>query len=125
MREKSMEKKIAKKGIVVVGDVALVNCTPHAVNIVQQDGKTLTIESSGIVPRCSSTETIDQVIGLIEVSKQKLGDVEGLPEEIPGTYFIVSRLVASASNRSDLLVPGQGIRDDEGRIIACKGLSRL
>ena len=124
MEEKVMKETI-KKGIVMAGEIALVNCTPHPLNIVQRDGTVLTIESSGIIPRCASTEEIDRTIGLIDVSRQHLGAVEGLPDPIPGAYFIVSRLVASAAKREDLLVPGALLRDDQGRVVGCKGLSLL
>lgn len=110
----------------VVDGVTLLNATPHVLNIVQRDGSVLTLASSGIVPRCESNEVIDQAIGLIEVTRQTLGHVQGLPDPVPGLYFIVSRLVASAAdNRDDLLVPGSLIRDDQGKVVGCKGLSRI
>ena len=99
--------------------------TPHPLNIVQRDGDVLTVEPSGFIPRCASTEKLDQSIGLIDVTRQTLGEVEGLPDPVPGAFYIVSRLVASAANRPDLLVPGPLVRDDQGRVIGCKGLSRL
>lgn len=108
-----------------VAGITLINATPHALNIVQRNGEVLTIQPSGIVPRCASTEEVDQAIGLIDVTKQTLGNVEGLPKDKPGTYYIVSRLVAQASKRWDLLVPGHLVRDDDGKVIGCKGLSRL
>ena len=109
----------------VIDGVTLLNVTPHPLNIVQRDGSVLTLEASGICPRCSSNEVVDRAIGLIQVTRQTLGHVEGLPDPVPGLYFIVSRLVASAANRPDLLVPGPLVRDDQGRVIGCKGLSRL
>lgn len=110
----------------VIDGVTLLNATPHPLNIVQRDGSVLTLASSGIVPRCESNEVIDQAIGLIEVTRQTLGHVQGLPDPVPGLYFIVSRLVASAAdNRDDLLVPGSLIRDDQGKVVGCKGLSRI
>ena len=124
-KEMSKKEEIMAKGFVVDSGIVLINMTPHALNIVQSDGSTLTVAPSGYVPRCSSTEVVDQSIGLIEITKQTLGEVEGLPDPIPGAFYVVSRLVAAAANRPDLLVPGQGIRDDKGRIIGCKGLSRL
>ena len=108
-----------------IGGITLVNATPHTLNIVQSDGTILELGASGICPRCSSSEIVDQAIGLIQVTRQTLGHVQGLPDPIPGTYFIVSRLVASATNRDDLLVPGSLIRDDQGKVVGCKGLSRL
>lgn len=119
------KEEIMAKGFVADCGIVLVNMTPHALNIVQRDGKTLTVAPSGYVPRCSSTEVVDQSIGLIEITKQTLGEVEGLPDPIPGAFYVVSRLVASAANRPDLLVPGPLLRDDQGRVIGCKGLSRL
>lgn len=95
-----MVSEVMKKGMVAINGVVLVNCTPHPLNIVQRDGSILTINPCGIVPRCSSTEVVNGAIGLIDITKQTLGAVEGLPEEIPGVHFIVSRLVASASGRS-------------------------
>ena len=109
----------------VIDGVTLLNATPHALNIVQIDGSTLTLKASGICPRCESNELVDRAIGLIQVTRQTLGHVEGLPDPVPGLYFIVSRLVASATKRDDLLVPGALLRDDQGKVIGCKGLSRL
>ena len=110
---------------VVINGVTLLNATPHALNIVQSDGSTLTLEASGICPRRESSELVEQAIGLIEITRQTLGHIEGLPDPVPGLYFIVSRLVASATEREDLLVPGPLVRDDQGRVVGCKGLSRL
>lgn len=120
------KEEIMEKGIgIVIDGVTLVNATPHPLNIVQTDGTILTLASSGYIPRCSSTEIVDGSIGLINITKQTLGEVEGLPDPIPGAFYVVSRLVASAANRPDLLVPGSLIRDDQGKVIGCKGLSRL
>ena len=120
-KEQAME-----KGFIVDDGVVLVNMTPHDLNIVQIDGRILTVAPSGFVPRCASSEVVDGTIGnLIQVTRQTLGEVEGLPDPIPGTYFIVSRLVASATDRDDLLVPGSLIRDDQGKVVGCKGLSRI
>ena len=109
----------------VIDGVTLLNATPHDLNIVQSDGSVLTLKASGICPRRESNEIVDQAIGLSEVTRQTLGQIEGLPGTAPGLYYIVSRLVASASDRDDLLVPGSLIRDDQGKVIGCKGLSRL
>ena len=118
------KEQILQKGF-TIGSVVLVNMTPHPLNIVQRNREVLTVEPSGFIPRCASTEKLDQSIGLIDVTRQTLGEVEGLPESLPATFYIVSRLVASAANRPDLLVPGPLVRDDQGRVIGCKGLSRL
>lgn len=118
------KEEIMEKGI-VIDDVMLVNATPHELNIVQLDGTVLTLPSSGVCPRCESNELVDRAIGLIEITRQTLGHVQGLPDPIPGVYFIVSRLVASACGREDLLVPGALLRDDQGKVIGCKGLSRI
>ena len=121
------KEEIMEKGIgIVIDGVKLINATPHTLNIVQTDGTVLELKASGICPRCSSSELVDQAIGLIQVTRQTLGHVEGLPDDTdPATYYIVSRLVASACGREDLLVPGPLVRDDQGRVIGCKGLSRL
>ena len=108
-----------------VAGLTVINATPHELNVIQRNGCVLSIQPSGIIPRCASTEEVDQAIGLIDVTKQTLGNVEGLPKDKPGTYYIVSRLVAQASKRWDLLVPGPLVRDDQGRVVGCKGLSRL
>lgn len=121
-----INKEVLKNGFIADDGVVLVNLTPHDLNIVQIDGSVLTVAPSGVCPRCSSSEVADGTIGsLIQITRQTLGEVEGLPEMLPATFYIVSRLVASAANRPDLLVPGPLLRDDKGRVIGCRGLSRL
>lgn len=100
------------------------NCTPHALNIVNADGKTVTIQPCGIVPRCSQNETEVGVIEGITVTKQEFGEVVDLPEPQDCVFLVVSRLVASAClDRRDLLIPGPLLRDESGKVIGCKGLS--
>lgn len=107
------------------------NLTPHALNIRMADGSVITVESSGLA-RCSQTTIrAGEVVtsqGTIEVTRVELGDVEGLPDPEPGVVFVVSRVVATATlgtARSDILIPGPLVRDDQGRVIGCDGLSWL
>ena len=105
----------------------LVNLTPHVVNIVLEKGATLTIVPSGVVARCTQSDVnigsvdIDGIA--IPLTETTFGDV-ALPAPAPDTLFIVSRLVATAANRDDLVVPNGIVRNDDGNIIGCKSLSR-
>jgi hypothetical protein len=52
------------------------------------------------------------------------------PPRALAVYYVVSSLAAEAARRSgrttvDLLVPGQQIRDEDGRIIGCGSLTRV
>jgi hypothetical protein len=108
----------------------LVNCVSHDVVIVANDGATITIPPSGAVARCTVTRsvvgtvTIDAVT--VPVTATVLGQVVDLPQPEPETLYIVSRVVAEAArDRDDLVVPDDVIRDDQGRIIACRALARV
>ena len=105
-------------------EIKFVNCTPHVVDIVKEDGSILSIEPSGIVPRCTQLE--DKLVSIygFTITRQTFGKVTGLPEAKIGVYLIVSRLVASAAkDRTDLLVPGPMVRGEDGRPCGCRGLS--
>lgn len=105
-------------------EIRIINCTPHQLDVVCEDGTILTIEASGIVPRCTQTEAHVASINGIAVTKQVFGEVINLPEAQPETFLVVSRLVATAAKgRKDLLVPGPMIRGEDGRPCGCRGLS--
>ena len=100
-----------------------VNLTPHSVNIVREDGTLLDIPSEGIA-RCEQYETVVRVVDGIKITKQRFGEVVDLPNPVPGTIFIVSRIVATAvPNRTDVVCPGPLLRNNDGQPIGCKGLS--
>ena len=98
----------------------VVNLTPHSINIVGGP----TFEPSGQVARISSTnENAGELIingESVPLITQEFGEVIGLPEEKEGTMFIVSGLIFANSERKDLLVPGEQVRDEQGRVIGCK-----
>ena len=108
----------------------IINCTPHPIKICNPDTKEVlvTFKKGEVVPRLHQDE---QYLGCIDygrigiaVTKTVFGEVQNLPEQQEDTIYIVSRLVKQACpDRTDLLVPGGVIRDDEGRIIGCSGLS--
>lgn len=102
----------------------LINTTPHAVIIVDNDGKVLqTIEKSNISVRLSVQTVPNGFLGEIPLTKTVFGEPVGLPEYKEGTFYIVSQLVKSALPlRNDLLVPAEVVRDSNGVILGCKSL---
>ena len=95
------------------------NYTPQDINMI--DGATFASQGVARV----STETVNYtMIDNVQIVKVTFGQVQGLPEPSEGDFFIVSQIVKSAlPNRSDLLVPAELVRDNEGRIIGCKSLA--
>lgn len=100
----------------------IINLTPHPLNIILDDGATVTVAPSGVVPRVAS-DNIQVAPGFVTTT---LGDVDGLPDLQPGVLLVVSALVRAAlPGRDDLIGPDtspQGaVRDQDGRIIGVRG----
>jgi hypothetical protein len=102
-----------------------VNLTPHALNVLKADGTFLELPPSGTVARRSVERVVVGEVDGITVYATKFGQLEGLPEPTKDTIYIVSALAAQAcADRNDVLVPGEAIRDEAGRVIGCDGLCR-
>ncbi len=108
----------------------LINLTPHDINIVRDGEVVLTIPRSGQIARCEEvvenlgSVTVDGIE--IPIIRKSLGKVENLPEPQDGVRYIVSLAVAKAAvGRDDLLVPGQAVRDEQGRIIGTSALAEV
>ena len=90
------------------------NYTPHT--IIMNDGRKF--KSQGIA-RVSANFTDADNNGIV---KQVFGDVDGLPPQKDGVKIIVSAMVLSASDRSDLVAPSTGhpktVRNDKGHIVS-------
>lgn len=102
------------------------NCTPHPINLLDSDGnQVLTLPKGEIIPRLSTnTKEVDVIEG-VTITETIFGDVQDLPDAQDGVLLIVSRLVLTACpNRTDLVVPNELVRNDEGQIIGCKSLAR-
>jgi hypothetical protein len=102
----------------------IINTTPHQVHIVDKDNNVVITFPKGDFNIRLSVDTVDfGTINGVPISKTVFGDPIGLPDFIDGTFFIVSQLVKSAlPNRTDLLVPAQVVRDNNGNIIGCQSL---
>lgn len=112
-------------------DVEAVNLTPHPIGFVDQDNQPLlTVESTAVARVSSQTSVVGYFrINGIQVPRThtEYGQVEGLPDPTHGVIYIVSGMIVSALasqgiHRDDLLVPGQQVRDDQGRVIGCRSL---
>lgn len=106
-----------------------VNLTPHAINIVGENGEKIkTIKPSGVQARVAvKTEPIKTLDDGIQVYKSTYGAVEGLPEPELKTIYIVSMMVASRvpEERCDVVVPYGYVRDENGNIIGCRGFQNV
>ena len=110
---------------------AIRNLTPHPITILvgadpAHPAWSITLPPSGLVARVAAhMEDASPVFG-IPVVTRTLGQVIGLPAPKFGYYYLVSSMVAdAATNRHDLLVPGELVRDDQGNPIGCRGLARV
>ena len=107
------------------------NLTPHALYVKAQDGEYVTIPPSGDAARVIYDRLPpEQVrIGGREISVAVAGaprEIVGLPEPEPNTVLIVAKAVSDAApaSRGDLMSPGRLIRDEDGTVIGCDGLTR-
>lgn len=116
----------------------IVNLTPHEVVLFDQEGKNeiARYPASGVVARVSTTEKVVGELEGVPLVNTEYGEVTGLPSEPePGTYYVVSILVAQAvqSNhemyekfKGRILVPNTSptplgvVRDEQGRIRGVK-----
>jgi hypothetical protein len=105
----------------------VVNLTPHAINIVDGEGKTTReYPPSGQIARLASRIERD---GCLDdgtpLSRQVFGQPEGLPDPAGDTAYIVSQLVVGAApDRRDLYYPAELVRDSAGRVVGCGSLGR-
>ena len=105
----------------------IINLTPHSITFVDANGNQIRIiEASGQLARVSSaTETVGEIDG-IPITETVFGEVEGLPAPKADTIYVVSSLVAQrCTDRSDVFIPSESVRDDAGRIIGCRSLGRV
>ena len=101
----------------------LVNLTPHEMHIFNENDELVaTVPPSGTVARVSVKYTKTGEFESIPLYKAEYGDIEGLPDPEPKVLFIVSGMVKAATDRKDVVAPGELIRDSEGKPIGCRGL---
>lgn len=96
----------------------ILNLTPHAITIVGHQ----TIPPSGVVARLAETSEERSSVDGIPTRAKVFGAIDGLPASEPGTYYIVSSLVAQAAwaqGRGDVVAPGDLVRDEKGTVIGC------
>jgi hypothetical protein len=111
----------------------IINLTPHAINLVAQDGVETVLAPSGTVARVSSTPgTVEAREGFpcLVASPTLFGAVSGVPDPQDGVVLIVSGMVGAAmvgSGRLDVMMPGTGPHDGVRRNEAghITGVTRL
>lgn len=103
----------------------VVNLTPHAVCVVGYDGaEVVSFPPSGTVARMEMFAEEFLSIGGIPLMWEHGGPVSGLPAAAPGRYYIVSALVRlSYPSRTDLISPTNLVRDEAGRVVACRAFA--
>ena len=115
-------------------NTVLINLTPHPVDVVDPESGAI-VASLPPEPEPARVEMERERLGTvvvnsvsIPITRNHLGMPSPLPEPTPGRFYIVSRAFAEAVRasgqpRSDLLVPDDPVRDDEGRITGCRGFA--
>lgn len=103
----------------------IINLTPHDLVIMTESGEVVEeIPSSGNA-RVEEKKTKTGEINGVPVYKKYYSRVKGIPPEKDNTYYYVSSLVAAQSERNDLLVPGEYVRDEKGRIQGIVSFAQL
>lgn len=94
------------------------------VAVIPPSGQTARIATTP-APAGDGVATIDGVD--IPVSGVGYGQLAGLPEPVDGVLYVVPLLTALAapSDRTDLLVPHEQVRNGEGTVIGCASLGRV
>jgi hypothetical protein len=110
----------------------IVNLTPHNVVLQDADGVRTVIASSGVARVACTPGALENVEGVpVPVAgRATYGAVEGLPDPVEGTIYVVSAMVLGrCKDRDDVVGPGTGpkdgaIRNEDGNVIAVTRLVR-
>lgn len=107
--------------------VEVVNLTPHAVNLCDEDGNIFaTYPASGTVARCEKSQVQVGTLNGTPIFSVKMGEVYDLPEPRDNTVFIVSRITADAvPERTDVFCTNGLVRDDDGQPVGCTSFSKV
>lgn len=102
------------------------NLTPHVLNVRDAEGKMHALPPEQQPARARLGVTPRGTLGGFTVRRTVIEEGPELPDPQPHVYLIVSRIAAQAVDTAvrtldDLLVPGEAIRDTEGKIIGCDG----
>ena len=108
------------------------NYTPHIINIITADGTKTSISPCGTVARVSVKRELIRTYCGIEIYDSVFGDLEGYPEKLNTgnrEIYIVSRIFLDAAKEKGyetehLYAPGELIRDEDGQVVGCNGLSK-
>lgn len=107
------------------------NLTPHPLNVKIMGGEYVTIPPSGDVARVIYDRFPPEQVRIDghEISVSVAGaprEIIGLPDPEPGVVLIVAKAVSDAAPayRGDLMSPGKLIRNEDGTVIGCDGLTR-
>lgn len=103
----------------------IINLTPHELVIVNSSGHSWrTYPTTGHIARVSLKYQPSGMVESLQTFRVVPGEVEGLPDPKPDTIFVVSAVLASMVKRSDVMSPGELVRNALGHPVACKGLQR-
>lgn len=102
----------------------IINTTPHDVVMLNSNNEVVSVFPPELSVRVSSHVVKVGELDGFPLEATTFGELEGLPAQEDGVFYIVSRFVKSAlPNRHDLICPGQQVRDGQGRVIGCKSFS--
>lgn len=123
----------------------VINCTPHEVVIYEtsdcymRDGSLylrddeeeypqpyLTLPAAKEPASVTFMQKVDGMVDGILIYWSSPDEIVNLPEPKPGTYYIVSKMVAQACpERKDLIFPGTVVCDAEDNVVGCIDFSRV
>lgn len=105
--------------------LTVVNLTPHTVNLLIS-GDRIRLPRGGKIPRIEETMKHDGDIDGVSVYTIEYGAVTNAPPIIPGTIYIVSKMIVEAlPGRNDLFFPIMLERDGQGNVHAARGLGHV
>ena len=95
-----------------------INLTAHTINETTTGRE---FPPSGIVARVKQSTEIVKRHDDIPLYASEFGEVVGIPEPKEGVMYIVSALTKQATDRPDVVAPGNAQRDENGDVIGCCG----
>lgn len=103
----------------------VVNLTPHTINVWNDTEKVMDLLPSGQIARVQTVPELVDTIDHIPTYIDSVGEVEGLPEPVIDTIYVVSAMVRlSVPERTDVYSPGELKRNEAGQPVGCLGLKR-